>query len=484
MPDQPLMRRTARGMAWAYGSFVGGRVLVFVTTAILARVLSPEDFGLVALALAFTVFLDMLKDLGVSEALVIASDEDLDRRAQTAFAIMLGVGGVLFLLTIGLGPLAASFYDEDELTLMLPVLGLTFLLRSLSGTQYAIAQRAMDFQTRTSAELADVILRGIVGISLALAGAGAWSLVAGYVAGAAAHSVTLWLRVDWRPRLGAGSRGDVRALLTFGGALTGVTIASAIVANVDRLIIGRVLGAAQLGLFTLASRLPELFIVNLSYVAGQVLFPAFASADRDRLRPAFVASLGYAAMVALPLGAFLGTLAEPLLVAAFGDQWRGASDVMLVFCIASVSAPITFVAGTVLKARGRAGLLLRVSILQVIIQIPTVAIVASDGILAVAIADAVIAGIVLVLQLTLAMRLLAVSLTAVLGALAPPALGAAAVIGVCLGVDALFDADWPTILVAGLGSLVVYLAIMWTLAREALRRLLGAFLPSAAPETA
>jgi PST family polysaccharide transporter len=470
-------------MAWAYGSFVGGRALVFVTTAILARLLTPEDFGVVALALGFTVFLDMLKDLGISEALVVVDAEDVAPKAETAFVIMLISGLVLFGVTAALGPLAATFFDEDRLTLMLPVLGLTFVFRSIGATHYALAHRDIDFRTRTAAELAEVVVRGVSGIALALAGAGAWSLIAGYVLGAAALTTTLWIQVPWRPGMRP-SRAHVRELLTFGGALTGVVLTSAIIGNVDRLVIARVLGTGPLGLFSLAARLPELLIVNLSFVAGQVLFPAFASVDREALRPAFLASLGYAAMVALPLGAFLGVLAEPLIVAAFGDQWRGGADVMLVFCLASVSSPITFVAGTVLKARGKAGLLLRVSILQMLIVVPAIVVVADQGILAVAIAHAIAAAIVLVLQLALAMRLLEIRIVPVLRALAPPVVGAVAVTTVCLGADRLLDAIWPTILVAAAGSLAVYGAIMWVLARDAVRRLASALLPVATPKTA
>ena len=161
-PDQPLTRRTARGMAWAYGSYVGGRVLVLVATAILARLLTPEEFGVVALALAFTLFLDMLKDFGIAEALIIVEEGEVDAKAETAWVVM-QVGGLLLLgVAAALGPVAADFYDEPQLVGMLPVLGLTFVLRSFGAVHYALAQKRMDFQVRTAAEMADVVVRGVL----------------------------------------------------------------------------------------------------------------------------------------------------------------------------------------------------------------------------------------------------------------------------------------------------------------------------------
>ena len=471
-PQQSLTRRTARGMAWAYGSYVGGRVLVLLATAILARLLTPEEFGLVALALTFTAFLDMLKDFGVAEALIIVKEDEVAEKAETAWVVMQAGGLLLLVLTSALGPLAAEFYDEPALVAIMPVLGFTFVLRSFGAAHYAIAQKTLDFRTRTAAEFADVTVRGVAGVALALSGAGAWSLVLGYVAGTAAMTATLWLLVDWRPKLQP-RRDHLRELLGFGGALTGVSLAGAILGNADRLLIGRVLGAAPLGLYSLASRLPELLIVNLSVVAGQVLFPAFAAVDRDALHQAFLASLRYAAMVALPLAAFMFVLAEPLILAAFGDQWLDAVGVMQLFVLYALASPITLVCGTVFKARGKGGLLLRIAIFQVLLIVPAVALVVDEGIEAVAICQAALAGVVLVVQLVLAMRMLGVRLPAVLRSLWPPVVAAAALGAAVWGVDLVVGGTWAVLLAAAPVGAVVYGALLWLLARESLRRLMG-----------
>src|SRR5207248_1694823 len=128
---------------------------------------------------------------------------------------------VLAVATGALGPAAAAFFHQPRLVELMPVLGTNFLLVGLGSTHSALAQKRMDFQSRTIAELADVIVRGALGVVLALAGAGVWSLVIGYSVGSAVWTATIWLRVPWRPRLRP-KRSHLRVLLGFGGALTGV----------------------------------------------------------------------------------------------------------------------------------------------------------------------------------------------------------------------------------------------------------------------
>lgn len=474
--EESLGRRTARGMGWAYGSYAGGRLLVLLSTAILARLLTPEEFGLVALALTFTALLDMLRDVGLAEALIIVPEEEVEELAHTAFTAMAGVGLLLAAGTAALGPLAAAFYDEPQLTPMMAVLSLTFLFRALGSTHYALAQKRMDFRARTAGEVADVVVRGGAGIGLALAGAGAWSLILGYVLGTLAMTLTLWASVHWRPRP-AIDRAHLRRLLGFGTALTGVSVAGALLGTVDQLVIGRVLGAAALGLYSVAARLPELAIVNLSMVAGQVLFPAFASLDGPALARAFLRAMHHMALLALPLAALLGVLAEPAIRVAFGDQWLDAVPVMQVFVLYALVSPITLVCGTVLKARGKAGLLLRVAVFQVAIVIPAVLLTVDHGITAVAAGHAGAAAIVLLLQLGLAMRQLDVSVPAVLRALVGPVTTAAAVGLAAYAADAVVDPPLAALALGGLAGAAAGAVVLRLVDGAAVRELLGVVLP-------
>ncbi|MEA2450639.1 MAG: hypothetical protein QOG63_2571 [Thermoleophilaceae bacterium] len=466
-------------MFWAYGSYVGGRVLVLVSTAILARLLGPEDFGLVALALTFTVFLDTIGDLGVSQALIIVDDDEVERRANTAFRFTVGFGAGLTLLTAAITPLVAAFFDRKELLAIMPVLGLNFLIRSLGTTHYALAQKRIDFRARTAAELADVVVRGGVGIGLALAGAGAWALVIGYVVGSLTTTIVLWALSPWRPQLRA-KRESLGKLLRFGGTLTAVDVLSGVIANVDYLFVGRVLGANALGLYTLGFRLPELIVFNLSVVAAQVLFPAFAALARDALADAYVKALRFVLMIGLPTAAVLFILAEPVVLVAFGDKWRGSIEPMQILTLFAFLVTIGIPAGTAYKAVGRADVVLKIAIPRAIVLVILLLLFTDRGIAAAAACQAAVAGAASIVEIGLASRLLRVRLREIAKTALPPLAATAVLCGVLIGTDALMDGALPTLLVGCALGAVAYLGMLWLVARDAVDYLMRTAFPGRA----
>ena len=460
--------RTLRGMFWAYGSYVGGRALVLLSVAVLARLLTPGEFGLVAFALTVTTLLDAVAGLGVAQALVVARD-DILRKANTAWTLGLLLGLGLALVTVAIAPLAAEFFGDDEIVPILAALGLTFLIRGAGSTHYALAQRDIEFRPRTAAELADVIVRGSVGVVAALLGAGAWSLVLGYLAGSTAMTLTLWRLVDFRPRL-AISRRDAGTLLRFGGGLAVLGALSAVIANTDYLVIGRVLGETELGLYSLAYRLPELLIMNLSVIAGVVLFPAFSALAREELGRAFLTSLRFTMIVTVPLTLGLAVLAEPVVAIAFGDQWDGAVDAMRVIALACFIFTLGIPAGTAYKSVERLDVLIKLAIPRTVITVAAIVAVADEGIVAVAAAKAAVSAVFELLGIVLAARLLGTGLARIAGALAPGLLAGAVMAPVLLGVRGAVDGDVLTLVLAAAAGAVVYLGALWLLVPDALRR--------------
>lgn len=465
-----LAARTLRGMMWSYGSYVAGRALVLVSTALLARLLDPRDFGLVALAITLMTLLETVKDLGVSQALIVVRDEDVEDQAHTAFTLSVGLGVVLSLLTAALAPLAAAFFHEGRLTPLMAVLGLNFLLRALGLTHYALAQRRLDFRSRTVAEIADVVVRGGAGIGLALAGAGPWALVLGYLAGTIAMTSALWLLVDFRPRLRA-RREHFGRLLRFGGALTGVDALAAMISEADYVFIGRVLGASALGFYVLGFRLPELLVLNFSLVAGRVLFPAFAALDREALGRAFLASLRYTLMLGLPLAALLAVLAEPIVLSVFGSKWESSVDPMRILTLYALGVTLGIPAGSAYKAVGRADVLLKLALPRAALAITAIALVVNDGIAAVAAAQAGVACLFALIGIVLASRLLSVGGRAIWREIWPTLIASAGLAAAALGVDALLGSPLAAALAGAAAGGLVYAALMWLLAREWIERL-------------
>jgi PST family polysaccharide transporter len=467
-PGQRIGQRALHGAFWAYSSFVGGRLLVLLATAILARLLEPEEFGLVALALVFMALLETVKDLGLAQALVATRPEDVYDRADTVFVATVAIGVTLSAIVAALSPLAAYFFDEPELVKIMPVLGVTFAIRSLGATHYALAQKEMRFKIRTIAQIADVTSRGLVGVALAFAGAGAWSLVLGYVVGVAALVIVLWRLVTWRPRLRV-VRSHLRSLLRFGGALTGVDVLSAVLSNADYVFVGKVLGPAALGVYTLAFRLPELAIIGVANVAGEVLFPAFANVDRRALAHTYTIALRYTLILCMPLAAGMALLSDPLVEVVFGNKWEGAVEPMQVLTIYAFAVTIGIPAGTAYKAIGRADILLKLAIPRAILFIAALALVVESGLVAVAASHAGVAGLFSAIGILIASRMIGVPLGRLLRLGVAPTLATAVLAGVVVVLDGLLEPAWASLLVAAPAGGLVYVGALWVLAPDAVR---------------
>lgn len=464
---QGLATRTLRGMFWAYGSFVGLRLTVLFATAILARLLTPSDFGIVALATTILAFLDMVQGLGISQSLVISTDEDLPEKADIAFVLNLVIGGAVLVVAAALGPAAASFFGQPQLVAIMPVLGSTFFILSLSNTHYAIALRNIDFRSRTIAELVDAGIRGVAGIGLALAGAGVWALVLGYVTGNIAMTLILWRLVPWRPRRPA-SWLHLKGMLHFGGFVTLQGLMAAFLTQFDNLVVGRVLGAAALGFYSIATRMPGLLILNLAVVAGQVLFPAFAALDGDALRRGVVMSFRYTAFVVFPLTAFLIVLAEPLTIALFGPKWYGAVEAARVLALWAAMSPVSMVCGNAFMSRGHSRMLFLLALPQAVLLVAGSLAVAPKGIVAVSWVQVAIAVAAQAVSLVIARKMFSLKARSLFRAFVPPLAASLVLAAALLGVLELVEGMWPQIIVGSVVGAAVYLGATHVFARDLL----------------
>jgi O-antigen/teichoic acid export membrane protein len=465
-----LGTRTVRGMAWAYGAYVGGRALVLISTVILARLLTPRDFGVIALALVFITFLDAIKDFGLGQALIGATHEEEAASAQTVFGWTILTGLLLTVAIAAISPLAASFFHEDSLRTLLPVVGCTFLLRSLGATHYALARKRLNYRARMASEIAEVTVRGVISIALALAGAGVWSLVIGFVAGAATSSLTSWLLVEFHPRLRISST-NLRGLLGFGGVLTLVDISAVLYYNLDYVFVGRVLGASALGVYTIGFRIPELVILNLANVVGNVLFPAYSALDRGRLRDGYLVATRYMTMLTIPVAVWLIVLVRPLILGAFGAQWTESIGVARLIAIYALMATLSTPAGTVLKVTRQAKLMVLFSIPIVVILAVLLVIVTPHGIVAVAIATTVLKVITTPIQVIVVSRQLDLKLRATCELLVAPLVASAAMAAALLPLVQTISAPVPALLVGAVVGGVVYIGALWLLAQDTLRAL-------------
>ncbi len=323
-----LGRQAAQGALWNYSAFLVSKGLLFVATLVLARLLTPAQFGLVSMALLIITLLDILRDFGIGSALIYRQ-RDGAAVANMAFFLSAGIGVVLFVANLLLAPLAASFFktsspeETSTLVALLQVLGASLLFSSLGSAHDALLQREINYRRRMVPEVGRTLIKGVLSVVLALMGFGAWSLVIGQVIGEASATVLLWVVMPWRPSRNF-DRGLLRPLVTYGTQIMVAGGLGTLLSDVDYFIVGSLLGDAPLGLYTLAFRIPELLIKNLAQAVSTVAFPVAArlQADREAMRDAYLMMQRYMLVILAPLGFGLYAVTPPLVHFLFSPSWE------------------------------------------------------------------------------------------------------------------------------------------------------------------
>lgn len=379
------MNDVRRGVAWSLLTFGGGRVVTFVATLILARLLTPADFGVVAAILVWLSLLELGSDLGVGAAVVYEQERGITERVRQAARLNVIVATGLCALAVLASPLLAASLGFTEHTGLFAFGALSLLFTGLGNVNDAVLRRDLAFRRRAAPALAKTATRGIVSIAMAVSGFGAVALVAGMVAGSLVGTLVLWWLAPVRParRL---DRGIARSLAAFGLPAAGLQVLSVLTTRLDVLLIGRVLGESALGLYSLAFRLPELLVESVAWQVSQVAFPALS---RARLRDGSPATQTLAlvraqALYVLPVAAGLAVLSTPVVLLAFGEQWREAAPVTgAVAVMVGINASV-FPLGDGLKSLGRRRTLINLGLLDLAVLIPLMVLTAPAGIVAVA----------------------------------------------------------------------------------------------------
>lgn len=465
-PDgRSLRHRTIGAMMWAYGSYVGGRAVILLVTAVLARILAPSAFGVVTLALVFMTFLETLQDLGLTQALIVAGPEQEHEQAQTVFVWTIAIAVALAALASIVAQPAAHFFGYAQLQAIIPVLGVGFVIEALGATHNALARKRLDYRARAFAEGSYVLARGASSIALALTGFGAWSLVLGYLVGTIAHTALLWTLVAFRPTLRFTHR-HLRSLVRFGGMLTLVDLLAALVQNIDYLFIGRVLGSTALGLYMMGFRLPELLIMNIAVVAAGVLFPAYSELRRENLQRGFLVSLRFTVALVLPIGLGLAILARPFVLDLFGVRWQESIPVLRILSLFAVLTTINIPAGTVYKVTGRAWILVALQIPYFVAQITSLALIGNRGIVTVAWCMTVSQAGIALAYLLIAHRVVGVSYRSVASVVAGPTAAALGMGAAVFVVERLVHSPWPALIVGVVVGAFIYGALIRMLAKD------------------
>jgi lipopolysaccharide exporter len=422
-----LGRTTARAAVWAFVSTAGAKLITLVGLALLARLLAPREFGLLAFAMTYIAAAETIGDLGSGVALVYWPDRREDA-AQVTFLIN-AIGGLFWCaVTLILAPYVANFFQSPAGTPIVRLLAVSFILKFLGNTHDALAQKDLAFRARLIPDLGLAGFKAVVALVLAYQGFGAYSLAWGHIAGTGARTLLLWIAIPWRPTLRV-PWDLIKPMLRYGRGIISVNALSVIGHHADLAIVGRALGVTVLGLYQMATKIPEATIIVVLWVTSRILFPAFAKlhASGAALRGPYILATKYVAAVTVPSAVGLALLAKPAILVAFGPKWTPAAPILSALAVSAALRGLGTQAGDLLKAAGHATLHARIALIKMIPGVPMMLIGASTGsAVAVAIALAISSAFNSTIDLTVTSRVMKIPLRETAAACVPSFIAAGA----------------------------------------------------------
>lgn len=358
-----LKGRSVRGGMLTLASQATQFLLQSVSTVVLARLLVPADFGLVAMVTAITGLGQAFADLGLSEA-TIQRERINHKQVSTLFWINVAIGLTLMLITLGLAPVMAWFYREPRLRNITFLLSLTFLIGGLRVQHDALLRRQMRYSALAIRDVASYVLAVPVSIALAWRGAGYWAVVALPLILNSTSLIFSWLMARWLPGLPRRDA-NVSSLVTFGGKVAASYVICTAMRSADSVLIGWYWGAGPLGLYSRAYNLLMLPVRQLSAPARSVAVPVFSrtQSDPERFARYYLRTVNLIMWIATPIFGFLFVAAEPVIVLALGNRWRDAAPVFQLLAISALGQLLLESVTWLLVSRGRSDRLLKLLVM-------------------------------------------------------------------------------------------------------------------------
>ena len=379
-----LKRRALVATLWSGGDIMLRQGLQFATTMVLARLLTPADFGVVAMLAIFIGVAGVLADGGFSAALIQRQDVDhVDE--STVFWCNFGIGLVLATIIWLAGPMIALFYGVPMLSPLSRVMAVVVVAGALGAIHFALLTKQLDFRTQAKAGGIAALVSATVAITMALHGFGVWALAAQSVCMSVATTTLLWLMHPWRPGWRFSLR-SMRKLAGFGGYHLGSMLMEIAYGRLYTLLIGRLFGASPLGQYTNAENSRQIPGAFLGGVVARVALPMFAQASHDpsMLRRGMQLSIRGMMLINAPVMLFMAALAEPVMALLFGRQWLPAAPIFQVLCLAGVLYPLHMINLHALMAQGHARLMFQLEVIKKALGVALLLIGAWYGVLGIA----------------------------------------------------------------------------------------------------
>lgn len=369
MQQESLKNKTIKGVGWSAADALLGQGVTFIVGLVLARLLSPDEYGLIGICLIFTTVLNGIVDSGFSNAL-IRKKEVTDEDYNTMFTTNMAISIVLYVLLFISAPLVSDFFHRIELTALVRVTGLILFFNALSITQVTILTKNIDFKTKTKASLVSAIISGVIGIAMAFMGYGVWSLVAQQLSKQLLYTLCLWVLNKWWPKF-TFYNDSFKYMWGFGWKLLASGILNNVWNQLYQVVIGRCYTSSTLGHYTRANECASIFSSNLTTIIQRVTFPVLSELqdDKKKLLVSYRKLIKVSMFVTVICMFALGAMAEPMIYSLIGPQWHQAATFLPFICITMSLYPLHAINLNMLQVQGRSDLFLYLEIVKKIITL-------------------------------------------------------------------------------------------------------------------
>lgn len=367
--SQSLKQKTVKGVGWSFADNIANQGVTFLVSLVLARLITPEEYGLIGIITIFIAVFNSIVDSGFSNALIRKNDiKEIDY--STVFITNMVLSVVLFIVFFFLAEPIADFFSQPLLKPLTQVMGSIVIINAFAIVQRTILTKNIDFKTQTKASVISSVASGILGIAMAFMGYGVWSLVGQQLSRAFLYTSSLWLYNHWLPRMRF-SWNSFRELFGFGWKLMVSALIDTIWREIYQVVIGKCYTAAALGQYTRAQQFGSVFSSNLNTVIQRVSYPVLSSMQDDKLRmkEGYRRVIKITMLVTFVLMLGLAAIAQPMILVLVGDQWLIAADLLPVICFNMMLYPLHSLNLNMLQVEGRSDLFLKLEIIKKVIAV-------------------------------------------------------------------------------------------------------------------
>ena len=352
---------------WRFAERCGAQLVTFIVSIVLARILSPEDYGQIALITVFTTIMQVFVDSGLGLALIQKKDAD-ELDFSSVFYFNFAVCLILYAFMFVAAPYIAAFYKDTSLTPIIRVISLTIVISGVKGIQQSYVSRNMLFKLFFFSTLGGTIFSAFLGIGLAYAGFGVWAIVAQQLSNTAIDTLILWINVKWRPKK-MFSWNRLKSLLSFGWKMLVSSLLDTVYNNIRSLIIGKMYSSADLAYYNQGKQFPHTIVNNINSSIDSVLLPSMSSAQDDstRVKAMTRRSIKTSTYIMAPMMMGLAFCAKPIVQLVLTDKWLPCVPFLRIFCVTYMFYPIHTANLNAIKAMGRSDYFLKLEIVKKIV---------------------------------------------------------------------------------------------------------------------